>query len=168
MHNDFSTVPRPGPQPTPGDPDPRAWLDAFPAPRRSAIANWFHFACRGGASTPHTVCSAVSATIQRRLAWSPEPESRAFLLSCLDTLRTHQAEALAYATYVITYEQLPYEERQQIKGRRALTYAMQGKPTTAKQAALIRRRGYRGAIPADRAEAHALIDRLLQQQGGAQ
>jgi hypothetical protein len=66
--------------------DPRAWLDHCPTKKHSAVANWFHYAVRNGAATPEAVCSAVWQTIQRRLEWSTTPESRGFLLHCLDSI----------------------------------------------------------------------------------
>jgi hypothetical protein len=50
--------------------DPRAWLEHFPANRRSTIANWFHYAVRGGATTPAAVVHQVYQTVQRRLQWA--------------------------------------------------------------------------------------------------
>ena len=90
-------------------PDPRAWLEQFPTPRRSTIANWFHYAVRNGAQTPHAVCSAVWQTMQQQLEWSTTPENREFLLHCLEVLRSDQAGALTYGQSVLNYEPLPYE-----------------------------------------------------------
>jgi hypothetical protein len=84
-------------------------------------------------------------------------------------LRSDQAGALAYAQSVIEYERLPAEQRQKMKAERAVRFLkerMVGKAPTAPQLAYLRRLGYQGAPPRDRAEASALIDRLLTQQGG--
>ena len=147
----------------------RAWLDHIPAHKRGTVANWFHYAVRNGAQTPHTVCSAVGQTIHRRLEWSSDLTSRQVLQGVLEVLRTHQAEALAYAQSVLDYERLPYQDRQKVKAQRSLQYlkgSMAGKPATEAQHGLLRRLGYAGALPDDRAEASALIDRLMHQEGG--
>ena len=89
--------------------DPRAWLEHFPATRRSAIANFFHHAVRGGATTPGAVIQQVQHTIQRRLQWATPHTDVAHLLAVSTTLQEDRAGALAYAQYVIAYEQLPYE-----------------------------------------------------------
>lgn len=47
-------------------------------------------------------------------------------------------------------------------------HAMRGRPATTPQLALLKALGYEGTDPADRAEAHQLIARLRQQQGGVQ
>lgn len=148
--------------------NPRAWLDHFPPERRSTIANWFHHGVRNGARTPQAVCSAVWQTVQQRLHWSSDLANRQFLQGALDTLRATQQEALAYAQSVLEYERLPYEARQQVKAQRtlaALKLGMRGKPTTEAQYGLCTPAGD-GELPADRAEASALIDQLQTQQGG--
>ena len=158
------------PDPTGSPPDTpasRAWLNRIAAGRRSATANWFHHAARAGATPPQAVCSGVWQTVQRRLEWASTPDTREFLQGILDLLKSHQDEAMMYAQSVLDYEALPYEQRQQVKARRALNFVMGGKPTTEKQASLIRSKGYTGAIPADWADASALIDRLLRQAGDA-
>ena len=142
-------------------PDPRAWLAQFPDQRRSTIATWFHGAVRTGAQTPHAVCSAVWQTVQRRLQGASELASRQFLQGVLDILQRTPQEALAYAQSVLDYERLPYHERQQMKARRAFAYlkaGMQDKPATEAQHGLLRRLGYEGALPQDRAAASELID----------
>ena len=153
----------------PPGPDPRAWLEHLPAPKRSSVANWFHYAVRNGASTPPAVCSAVWQTVQQRLQWSSELPTRQFLQGVLDTLRATQQDALTYAQHVIDYERLPYEARQRVKAERTFAYlkdAMHGKPATPAQLSYLGALGYRGEPPTDRAQASALIDALLQQQGG--
>ena len=146
--------------------DTRALLEHIPAHRRSTVANWFHYAARAGTPTAHGVCSQVWQGIQQRLQWASTPETRQFLQGVLDVLQAHQTEALAYAQHMISYEQLPYAERQKIKGRRALSFVMQGKEPTLPQLAYLRSLGYQGPPPVDRAQASLLIDQLRQQQGG--
>ena len=95
-------------------PDPRAWLEQFPTPRRSTIANWFHYAVRNGGQTPPAVCSAVWQTVQQRLQWSSARPTRAVPAGRPGYAAAPQPEALTYAQHVIDYEHLPYEARQLI------------------------------------------------------
>ena len=123
---------------------------------------------RNGAQTPPAVCSGVWQTIQRRLEWSTTPESRGFLLHCLEVLRSTQPDALAYDEHVLAYEALPYDKRQRVKAERVigfLTQAMVGKEVTPAQLAYLHRLGYQGDPPRDRAEASALIDQLRRERG---
>ena len=146
--------------------DPRAFLGHFLAPRRSATANWFHDAVRGGATTPATVLHQVQQTVQRRLNWASPRTDVAHLQAVLTALQEDRAGALAYAASVITYEQLPHEARQRVKAERATPYlqeAMRGKAVTDKQSAYLRALGYTGPQPEDRAAASALIDRLTRE-----
>jgi hypothetical protein len=145
-------------------PDPRTFLEHFPATRRGPIANWFHAAVRAGAQTPLQVLAAVRATCHRRLAWGDTPDA-SLVLARLDT---DQAGALAYAKSLIAYEALPYGERQRVKAERSFAYlkqSMMGKEATAAQLSFLRALGYRGEPPADRAAASALIEHL-QTKGG--
>ena len=143
----------------------RAWLEQLLALRRGPIANWFHYAVRGGAQTPGQALAAVCQTCARRRAGSDHPDA-ALTLQALDS---DQAGALAYAQWVIDYEALPQAARQRRKAERtfaALKDAMQGKAATEAQLRYLADLGYRGTPPANRAHASTLIDRLLQQQGG--
>jgi hypothetical protein len=146
--------------------DPRAWLEHFPANRRSTIANWFHYAVRGGATTPNAVVHQVQQTVQHRLQWARDAVAETHLHTVREALQTERAGALAYAASVIAYEQLPYDARQRVKAARATSYlqeAMRGKPVTEKQTVLLRLLGYTGPQPEDRAAASALIDRLTRE-----
>jgi hypothetical protein len=122
----------------------------------------FHFATRKGACTPRAVVATVIHDLQRRLQWGDDPT----LAAVLDQLQSAPALALQYAGTVITYEQLPYEARQQVKAERTAPYlleAMRGKPVTDKQSAYLRTLGHTGPEPEDRAAASALIDRLTRE-----
>lgn len=148
--------------------DPRAWLEHFPAPRRSGVANWFHYAVRAGHTTLAAVVFQVEQTVLRRLQWASAHTDTAHLRTVLEALQADRAGALAYAANVIAYEQLPYDVRQRVNAARATPYlqeAMRGKPVTEKQTALLRTLGYTGPQPDDRAAASALIDRLTQGGG---
>jgi hypothetical protein len=144
----------------------RAWLEHFPVPRRSTIANWFHFAVRDGAHQPAVVLQAVRQVCARRLGGGDETDA-AVVLQALDS---DPEGAIAYAAAVIAYEQLPYEARQRVKAERAIHFikeTMRGKTVTPAQTAYLQLLGYAGAPPTDRAQAGALIDDLRQKRGQA-
>lgn len=159
------TVPRPTePHPYDHDADPRAWLEHFPALCRSVIANWFHFSVRAGHCTPALVVHQVQQTVQRRLQWVSAPAADAHLWTVLAALQTDRSGALAYAEAVITWERLPYDERQRQKQERGQHFRQQymaAQPVTDKQLRCLQSLGYAGETPANRAHASALIDGLL-------
>jgi hypothetical protein len=143
---------------------PRAWLEQWPPERRSTVANYFHYAVRSGHTSPTAVVQAVAAEVQKRLQWTIDQPRRQWLHEVLHAIRNDPDAARAYAETVLAWEQLPYAERQQQKSTRAAPFleeAMRGKPTTSKQLGLLQSLGYSGPPPTDRAEASALIDRLL-------
>ena len=146
---------------------PRAFLEHFPTARRGPIANWFHHAVRRGAQQPGQVLDAVRQACARRLSWSDTPDATLVL----HTLDTDPAGAFAYAQSIIVYEGLPREARQRVKAERTFAYlklSMRGKDATPAQHWRLRRLGYAGKLPADRAAASALIDQLQAQKGGGQ
>jgi hypothetical protein len=160
------------PAPTPPqDPDEprRVFLQHFEPQRRSGIANLFHFSIRDhGCTTARQVCSQVWQTVHRRTQYANDPETATHLAHVLVVMQHDQTGALAYAQSVLEYEQLPYEARQRVKTQRAAPYihaAMQGKDVTAPQLAMLRRLGYEGTVPRDRAEASVLIDELMRGRG---
>ena len=143
---------------------PRAWLDHIPGHRRGVVANWFHESVRKGAHQPALVLQAVRQTCSRRRRWGDETDACAVL----SALATDPAGALAYAQSVIAYESLPSEARQRVKAERTIAFlkqGMKGKPATEPQLAYLRKLGYTGAPPVDRAAASALIDALQQRRG---
>ena len=162
------TQPHQGDSPSPS-PDPRAWLEHIPAQRRSLVANFFHYAVRGGADTPPGVCTAVFKTVHNRLQSARDDGTRAFLQDVLSLLLSTQEAVLAYAGWVLAYEALPHAQRQRVNLARAtefLTQSMVGKEPTAPQLSFLRGLGYTGDEPKDRAEASAMIGRRLQQKRG--
>jgi hypothetical protein len=111
----------------------------------------------------------VAADLERRLAWASDPQKRETWADALHALTSDSQRAEPYAALVLYNEHLPREERKRQQHEKAKTYvfqAMQGKPATEKQHGLLRRLGYAGELPEDRADASALIDRLMRQQGG--
>jgi hypothetical protein len=148
--------------------DPRMWLEHFPPAKKSAVANWFHFSVRSGVSVPAAVLVAVERTVERRLAWHRPGDD--WLHMVLEQLRDDRRGAMAYAQSVIAYEQLEPEARKRLKAERtfaALKEVMRGKEVTKAQLAYLQALGYRGAPPADRAQASHLIDQLRQERGRA-
>jgi hypothetical protein len=146
----------------PPAPDPRAWLEQFPPERRSAIANWFHYAVRSGVPVPAAVLVAVQSTVERRLHWRKDQDAE-WLHLVLERLSGERSGAMAYAQSVIEYEALPPEARQRVKAERTFSYvkeAMRGKEVTPAQLAYLRALGYSGAPPADRAHASTIIETL--------
>ena len=144
--------------------DPRAWLEHFPASRRSGIATLFHYAVRAGHTTPAAVIHPVRHALQRRQQWPSAPTEEAHLRAVLETLQTDRAGALAYAESVIAWEHLPYAERERQKQERAQHFRQQymaAQPVTDKQLRCLQSLGYVGETPANRADASALIDGLL-------
>lgn len=142
----------------------RAWLEQWAPERRSTVANYFHYAVRSGDTSPTAVVQAVAAEVQKRFQWTVDQPRRQWLHEVLHAIRSDPDAAHAYAETVLAWEQLPYAARQQQKVARAVPFlaeAMRGKPTTSKQAALLKSLGHSGPPPTDRAEASALIDRLL-------
>src|SRR5262245_42126531 len=78
---DYTTPALPG---IPQNCGPRAWLERFPAARRSAIANWYHYAVRAGHSKPASVVHQVHQEVQRRLRWVSDPTEEAHLRTILE------------------------------------------------------------------------------------
>jgi hypothetical protein len=149
--------------------DARAFLSYFPVTHRSTVANWFHYAVRAGASTPLMVIARVRQEIHHRLRWAHSEDTTALLSQVLGMLQSDAAGACAYAESVIGWERLPCAERQRKKTTRAEQYQQQymaTQPPTAKQLAYLATLGYRGALPANRLAASALIDEALSRKGG--
>jgi len=144
--------------------DARAWLEHFPAARRSGIANWYHYAVRNGATTAAGVVHQVQQTVLRHQQWSSNATEGAHFQSVLQALQTDRSGALAYAEAVITWERLPYDERQrqkQARGRHFQQQYMAIQPVTDKQLRYLQCLGYVGEMPANRTAASSLIDGLL-------
>jgi hypothetical protein len=129
---------------------PRAFLEHFPQPRKSTIANWWHY--------------AVRETCRQRQTWRENPDA----VMVLAALAADLAGALAYAQSVIEYEAMPCEQRQRHKAERAFAalkeHMREKEPTTA-QLQYLAVLGYCGDEPIDRAEASALIDHLTTKGG---
>jgi len=149
--------------------DPRAWLEHFPDARRSTIANWFHYAVRGGSRTPAAIVHQVQHTVQRRQQRVSDPAEKTYLHAVLEALQTEQSGALAYTQSVLDWEALPRAEREhqkQERGRHFQQQYMAQLPVTPQQQAFLQSLGHTGEPPANRLEASRLIDRLLTARRG--
>jgi hypothetical protein len=155
-------------QPPPRD-IPLSWIDQWPAPaHRSALAQIFYAVIRRGEIAPPAIIEQVIAEIHTRLTWTTAFTKRQFWHQVLNTLADDPQSAKSYAAEIVAIKLLPVIEkaaRKRKAARKYMTESMRGKPTTDNQRWLIRRRGYAGDIPEDRAEASALIDRLLHGEG---
>jgi hypothetical protein len=150
-------------------PEPVSWLLNFAAPRRSLLANLFCGVIRRGETSPAEILAQVGIEIQRRFAWLTDPDKREFFHQVLSIIDADPKAVKNYTETVLAREQLPAAERVALKEERAKTFivaAMRDKPATEKQLWLLRSKGYRGTLPADRAEASELIDALLRRTGG--
>lgn len=138
----------------------KAFLDRFPAARRSWANGLFLRMVRGGATTPTAVLAGVWAAVE-----DYEPE-RADLLA--GALTAHAGEALALAEHALGWEALPPEQRAAVKAasaegaRRAY---LDAQAPTLRQLDYIRRLGS-AAKPATRLEASRLIDALQRERRG--
>src|SRR5712691_10953331 len=149
-------------------PPPVSWLDHFPTPRRSTVAQWFYQAVRRGHSMPSAIVTEVCRNLATQLEWRSDRDRRAWLVEVLATIHDDRQSAALYAAAVLATEQLPAPERAQQKLDRAKPYlveAMKGKPPTEKQLALLRSKGV-SPLPTDRAVASEMIDALVR-KGGA-
>jgi hypothetical protein len=145
-----------------------AWLDQWPPTRRSTLANWFYAAVRSGLTTLPAIVDHVSATLHQRLQWTSDPAKREWLCQVLTSIREDPHAAEDYAGEVWALEQLPADAKARLKAERAQAFmieAMRGREPSARQVAFLRSLGYTGAPPRERAEASAMIDRLLREKG---
>ncbi len=139
----------------------RAFLDLFPANRRSHVANLFLDPVRRGIATPTQVYGAVYAELRRRLEgprWHGYDDTNDRLI--FDTLRGNYDAAVAYAGWCVAYEQLPPEEkkrRKQASTAEGIGLWQEQQPPTEKQIAYIRALGYTGPIE-NRRHASSVID----------
>jgi hypothetical protein len=141
--------------------DDRAFLDRFPANRRSHVANIFLREVRAGNHSPQSICIAVFAALRRGILYATghgwDTERDQFIL---DTLLAHGAAARAYAGWCIEYEQLPPEEkkrRKQASTAEGIGLWQEQQQPTEKQINYLRHVGYTGPIN-NRRHASSLID----------
>src|SRR5262245_1260345 len=133
--------------------DPRrAFLERFPAARRSTVANLFLHAVRRGAGDVEAVLRSVAETaVTRRLV-----AERYGNVDALDKARelgvalaSRPDAAAAFADWCLEWERLPAAERQAIKEARAqegIRHWMGTQPATEKQTAYLVRLGHRGPV----------------------
>lgn len=135
-----------------------SFLEAFPVARRSLIANQFHCAVRGGATTVDAVIREVKRDAISRMTfaggerWTTQRE----LLRLLET-----DTAGAFAKTVIAHEALPPEEKLQLQAQRSEAYRreyLKAKPPTQKQLEFLKTLGC-FTTPSSRLHASELIER---------
>jgi hypothetical protein len=57
-------------------PEPPSWINQFPAPKRSALAQHFYTAVCSGATDPASIVAHVQASLHRRLQWTVDHDQR--------------------------------------------------------------------------------------------
>src|SRR6266849_3541646 len=65
---------------------PPSWLDHFPTPRRSTVAQWFYQAVRRGHTVPSAIVAEVYRTLTQQLDWRIDPDRREWLVEVLATI----------------------------------------------------------------------------------
>jgi hypothetical protein len=148
--------------------EPVNWLQQWPANRRSTLANLFYAAIRKGSIAPPAIIEALVADINQKLRWTADFDKRQFWCQVLNILADDPHAAQAYAGEVLAVEQLPPEEKAIRKAERSKAFALQamtGQEATQKQHWMLRSLGFTEALPADRAAASEMIDRLLRERG---
>jgi hypothetical protein len=148
------------------------FLAHFPQNKRGTLANWFLEPIRERrATTPRAVLMSVLDMLRRRLSkdWVSE-QSSSDATHTIAVCSAHEAEALAFAAYYLSYAQLPDDERNAIKQSQREEYKavwMAEHPPTEKQLDYLRGLGYTGDTPTSRQAASEAIDRLVSARGKA-
>jgi hypothetical protein len=145
-------------------PPPPNWLSQFPQKRRSLLANLFYGAVRLGLTKPKNIVAHVTHECHKRRQWAADEAEDQHWARVLQAMRDNPTETQAYAQTVLANETLPRDERKRQKREVAKPFilaSMRGKPATAAQHWRLRKEGYTGALPDDRAEASALLGRVL-------
>ena len=140
------------------------FLEQFPQPRRSLIANLFCYAVRGGAHTAGAVIAVVRLNVLQRLGDRfTAPEQREALEKLRGLLDT--AEGREFASEILAWEALEPAEKERQKQQRRQHYQQsamdQQAPTTA-QLRYLETLGHRGVAPTSKLAASQLIDQLRQ------
>jgi hypothetical protein len=140
-------------------------LDRLPTNERGHVNNSFLDAVRAGLTEPVEIVGAVRDRFEQIAAKDPKRRDRYERL--LDAIDRHFEDALHSARLAMDYLNLPVADRAQRHEhtRRESTFAaMAGRPTTQRQADMLRARGIT-EVPTDMAEAGRLIDALLNRGG---
>lgn len=166
---------------------PARWECAFPASRRSLLANLVLSAVRSGdwrqhsppgapcesdLTPPAAVAVEVRREVLRRLAnlgrYGPDPrtpQDRAFYERLAADLETLTPEVLDYLAYRLDWDAHPREEKARLRARGGLPPAGE-LPPTQRQIDFLRALGDEGDAPANRAEASVRINERLARRGG--
>ncbi len=143
----------------------RRFLDHFPDPMRSLVANSFIDATRAGAATVPDVQRCAERSWLCRLDSGERVRdglARRRAQAVLDALAAYPDEAAAFAEWALEWASLPAEERARRKRCRSEEHRrawLDSQPATERQIAYARLLGYQGAIESKR-HASEIIDRL--------
>lgn len=144
------------------NPDDRAFLEHFPAERRSFVSNWFLTEVRAGRSDPNAVVRAVRERLRLYInRYDSDPAGKYCLF--LDELDANPSEALRYARWSLDWERMTPEQKARHKAQRnveGINLWMETQEPSEKQIALLTKLGH-AERPASKAEASRLIDALL-------
>lgn len=162
---------------TPLNVEDKAFLDRFPRPERSTIANLFLGVIRSGTGMAEQVAADVAKELRQRIArqrgavrsyagseWAFQAQERYEQYQrWVATVEGQSGEALRYAAYCIAYERLPRTERERIKSGRAteaIAAWQSQQPASDAQKRYLRDLGYTGDVDAlSKADASAEIGR---------
>ncbi|MCW5967587.1 MAG: hypothetical protein KIT57_03675 [Blastocatellales bacterium] len=143
-----------------------SFLEQFPSPRRSLVANQFCAAVRAGADSVAAVLAWVAQDARRRIADRfLEKEARSFQVQLLAALETD--EAAEFARFIIERERLTAEEKERLRAADRLQYVratMATYPPSEAQLDLIAKLGSR-ELPRTRLDASDLIEWLIAKKG---
>src|SRR5262245_23946327 len=115
------------------------FLNRFPQNARSLIANQFCRAVRSGCATVPVIIEAVLRDVRRRLRGRIDPERQAIQDQLRFALQNDE-EAGTFAQFILDREDLPADERHQLKRQGAGQYRdewMSRQPPTEKQLAYL-------------------------------
>lgn len=150
------------------------FLSHFPTERRSRVVNMFLDPVRRlGVTSADMLVEHIRRNLDQRIreaAYWRSPDLGA-LTDIRAVIEARPDEARRFALWAIAWASLPGEVRDRAKAQRAEHYRrewMAQQQPTDRQLAHLRRLGYQGPPPANRAEASELIDRLTKgdAQGG--
>ncbi len=130
------------------------FLEFFEPKLRSGVANNFLEVIRKGETDPGKVLTKLLNN-----SWRSHLHG---------TIRQYYTQARQYVEYLLQWESLSFEEKDQIKRARSQEYIdqhMEKLPATVKQVNYLRSLGYAGTVPENRRKAKELIDKFLKQKG---
>lgn len=143
--------------------------DLIPTFEQGWLLNLFNQGYRTKLEQPDLVIEYVKSKVCSYLSdLELSPDRKQTLTTFLEALNTPQA--LKYAKEVISYEQLPLQERAKLKEQKQAQHKqnwLASQPPTIKQINYLALLGYKGKSPTNKLEASTLIDQLLNEKGKA-